>query len=127
MIPWIINAKNFIDKSYDNKPSDYEFPLFSDMKIPMASSLVFYGLEILFEKIFTSFAMPYIKPCKSEAEKEMRAEKVAKYFYRAIYYLVAIIWGYRVLINAPYMPRALGGKGDFGLVWDNYPYQEHVP
>jgi hypothetical protein len=77
--------------------------------------------------MFASFAMPYIKPCKNEPEKEMRAEKVAKYLFRAIYYLVAIIWGYRVLINQPYMPRALGGKGDFCLIWDNYPYQEHAP
>jgi hypothetical protein len=44
MIPVTMSTKNFTDESYKNKPSDYEFPVFSDMKIPMASSLVFYGL-----------------------------------------------------------------------------------
>ena len=77
--------------------------------------------------MFTSVMMPFIKPCKSESEKEMRAKKAAKYIFRMFYFLGAIMWGFRVLINQPYMPRALGGKGDFGLIWVNYPYQEHAP
>jgi len=127
MIPFTIAGKNFSAENYKNKPSDYEFPVFSDMKIPMATSVVFYGIQVLCERIFTSLTMPYIKACKSESEKEMRAKKSAKYLFRLFYFLGAIIWGYRVLINQPYMPRALGGKGDFVLAWDNFPYQQHAP
>lgn len=44
MIPFGIAGKNFSAKNYKNKPDDYEYPLLSDMKIPLATSLVFYGL-----------------------------------------------------------------------------------
>jgi hypothetical protein len=44
MIPFGIAGRNFSAKNYNNKPDDYEYPLLSDMKIPLATSLVFYGL-----------------------------------------------------------------------------------
>lgn len=81
----------------------------------------------MFEKQFYSFVMPYIKKTKTDTEREFRAGKSSKYMFRFVYFSCAVAWGFKVLINEPYMPKALGGSGDLSLMWVGFPYSYHRP
>jgi hypothetical protein len=46
--------------------------------------------------------------------------------FKIIHFTGATAWGYYVLIDQPYMPFFLGGKGDLLNMWDGYPYPKHA-
>jgi len=52
---------------------------------------------------------------------------MAQCFYCVVYFLFATMWGYYVISDQYYMPKSLGGKGDFNLMMKEYPYAKHAP
>ena len=52
---------------------------------------------------------------------------MANNLYCTIYFFFATVWGYYVIKDEYYMPKSLGGKGDFGLMMKEYPYAKHAP
>jgi hypothetical protein len=51
------------------------------------------------ERAFSGILLPYIKVCKSQEEREMRAEKSAKYLFRFVYFTSAVTWGWSILLS----------------------------
>lgn len=47
--------------------------------------------------------------------------------YKAIYFIIAVAWGYKILKDEPYFPPSLGGKGDLKKGFVGYPYAKHSP
>ena len=46
--------------------------------------------------------------------------------FKIIHFTGATIWGYYVLIDQPYFPIFLGGKGDLIHMFEGYPYPKHA-
>ena len=46
--------------------------------------------------------------------------------YKFFYFAAATYWGYYVLVDEYYMPKWLGGKGDFTTSFKEYPYAKHA-
>lgn len=47
--------------------------------------------------------------------------------YKTLYFVWATGWGYIVLKDEYYMPKYLGGRGDFARSMEEYPYAKHCP
>lgn len=47
--------------------------------------------------------------------------------FKSIYFVFATAWGYYVLKDQFYMPKSLGGNGDFMDSFRGFPYEKHAP
>ena len=57
----------------------------------------------------------------------MKCKKMGNCTFKAIYFVSVSVWGYYVLKDLPYMPKYLGGSGDFTISMDDHPYAKHAP
>lgn len=55
-------------------------------------------------------------------ERHVRSSKAAFAGYKLLYYIIVTAWGYLLLKDAHFMPRALGGSGDATQIWKDQPY-----
>jgi len=122
MVPFFIACYNFVRYNMEHKPETYEYPEFKDFWIPAASSIVFYGIQLFFERVFFQILMPFIKPCKSDQEKEKRAMKASKCLQKCVFYIGAVVWGFYIFLDQPFMPKLLGGSGDYNNGFNDFPY-----
>ena len=54
-------------------------------------------------------------------------EKAGKYLFGCIYIGYASFFGYSVLKDQEYMPKMLGGTGDYINCFNGSPYVKHAP
>lgn len=127
IVPFTKAGYDFIIKARNNKPQGYEFPEFKDFWITGVAALVFAPLQIILKNIFKHFYPSICKEQKDKKLQEVKCEKMGMCTYKAIYFVWATTWGYLVLKDQYYMPRYLGGSGDFNKCMDEYPYANHVP
>jgi hypothetical protein len=122
LVPFTYAAYQFIQVSSTNAPKDYDFPKFSDFILTGYSSIFFAGLQFVARKVFYVMFYPFCKTCETEKERVMRSGKAAFNIFKIFYFAGATGWGFYVLIDQPYMPPSLGGKGDFLTNWKDFPY-----
>ena len=72
-----------------------------------------------------TFFEPWVKKCKTDEERKLRSGKGAYNIFKLFYFILATAWGWQTLKDQPWFPTYLGGKGDYALMWDGYPYQKH--
>jgi len=53
--------------------------------------------------------------------------KQAECVYGFIYFVFISIYGYVIMKDEPYFPRALGGSGDYNLCTMDFPYKARNP
>jgi hypothetical protein len=58
---------------------------------------------------------------------ELRSKKAANQLFQCMCMTYLCSFGYQVLKNEPYMPRGLGGSGDYSKVFKDHPYPVHSP
>ena len=113
---------DFIVVAQASKPKVYEFPKITDFSAMLVTTVFFAVLQSICETSFKGIIRPYIKKCACDKERDLRAAKAAKYIYRIFYFFFSVVWGFNVLIDQPYMPPSMGGKGSLSLMWKDFPY-----
>lgn len=79
------------------------------------------------KKVFPLFFRPICKDQDDPVKAELRSQKASNCLCTAIYMIYSTSFGYYVLKDQYFMPKALGGDGDFALVFNEHPYPKHVP
>jgi len=57
----------------------------------------------------------------------MRCIKAGNAMAKAVYMIISTSFGYYVMKDRDFLPKALGGNGDYALLFKNHPYAERVP
>ena len=52
---------------------------------------------------------------------------MSTYLYKFIVFSFQTGWAYSLIKDADWLSYELGGHGDFTKVFDNFPYQKHIP
>lgn len=137
LIPFNYQTYQMLQIYKKNKPADYEFPEMADFKLTAIWTVFFILCELICKNYLYIVFIPHCKiqvdPDTGSLSAEMselrvvKCKKMAHCFYKSLYFIVAVAWGYYIIINEPYFPRSLGGKGDFSKSFDGYPYTKHSP
>ena len=59
--------------------------------------------------------------------RKVRSGKATISVWKTIYFTAASYWGFKIIISEYFMPKLLGGNGDFTLVMTQFPYSKHAP
>lgn len=108
------------------KPEGYAYPKVSDFKLMLMSALVIVTIELICGHFLYKLFEPFCKEQKDLSVRKVRSSKATISAYKAVYFTFAVLWGYKVLINQYYMPKLLGGSGDFTKVMTEFPYANHA-
>lgn len=76
---------------------DHDWPVLSDFYITIVSCLFIYISNFLVKMLTYDF---FYRNCKEKIDEELRVSKTLKAcssFYKAIYYICVVIWGYNIL------------------------------
>jgi hypothetical protein len=82
----------------------------------VAGGVISYVANFLLNKLTWDF---FYKVCKEKDDENLRIAKTTKAcnsFYKAVYYICIVIWGYFVLNDQHYMPPSLLGSGDLSKI-----------
>lgn len=111
--PWMMSGQF--------KEPSVGWPVLSDMWITVVGALVSWALNAFLNKFTWNF---YYRECKEKNDEEARIAKTQKMVdntFRTIFFTVASVWGYVLGFREEYFPMAIGGRGDFTHMFDNYP------
>jgi hypothetical protein len=61
------------------------------------------------------------------AAREARVDRFGTVTFKFVYFVVVSLWGFRILKDAPFMPKSLGGSGAAVHAFDDYPFPDHLP
>ena len=109
------------------KPEGYEYPKVEDFRLMVFAALTFVVIEQICGHLLYKLFEPFCKEQNDLEVRKVRSSKAAISIYKAIYFTFAVWWGYKVLIEQYYMPKLLGGSGDFTKVMTEFPYANHAP
>lgn len=93
----------------------------------LAAAAIFVPMQVVMKNLF-SYAV--IDICKEQTDlqlRELKCEKIGNCMFKTLYFVWATLWGYSVLKDQYYMPKYLGGSGDFGRSMEEFPYAKHTP
>jgi hypothetical protein len=105
----------------DGNPT-YRYPEYYDLSIALISMITLLILRELTLKFGVKFASRILKPVYQGAEREERAERMVMHFYKSVYFTLAVIAGWYVNKDVPWLPKALLGKGDTSILYKGWPY-----
>lgn len=104
------------------RPPEQGWPEFSDFTITCVSCLIIYISNLLMNMLTYDF---FYRTCKEKADEELRASKTLKAcnsFFKAIYYICVVTWGYYLFKDEYFIPPMLLGKGQLNQIDKQFPY-----
>lgn len=125
LVPFCYQAYMYRQKALANKPADYQFPQMADFSLTVKAAAVFSLIELLCRCHLYKYYLPYCKEQKDLVMREVRSIKATVHIYKAIYYLGASIYAYKVSKDTHFLHYLYGGKAnDFAAGLQGYPYQD---
>jgi hypothetical protein len=109
-------------KAKKEAPIGYEFPDWRDFWMTSTAAILFLTCDMICFKVLPGIFRPYCKEQEDHVERERKAVRQADSVYRFIYFTAITIYGYSVVKDEAYFPRALGGSGDYNLCTQGFPY-----
>lgn len=98
-------------KSSFKEPS-YGWPSYSDFYITLTFAVISFVVNYILNKLTWSFFYSYCKEKNNEKLRIGKTVKACNSFYKSLYFMLVTIWGYTVIKDEKYLPRALLGSGD---------------
>lgn len=120
-IPFTMEYIKIVQSLRDGNPS-YRYPEYYDLSIAFISMITLLILRELTLKFGAKFASRMLKPAYQGPEREERAERLIMHLYKSVYFTLAVIAGWYVNKDTPWLPRALLGKGDTSIMYKGWPY-----
>lgn len=81
-------------------------------------------LDAVFYNLFLKLFRPLCKEQEDLKSREKRSKKAAYSAFKFFYFTGVSVWGYFILFDKRFFPRALGGSGDLYLCHKDFPYQK---
>jgi hypothetical protein len=127
LIPFNYYGYQHIQRVKYDAPADYEYPTLMDLRICFILSIIFQYIKVGFERVVPILIQPFCKDQDDPIKVKLRSEKAAHSFFSGIYMIYSTSFGYYVLKDQYFMPKALGGSGDVSLCFSQQPYPKHAP
>ena len=108
--------------NYNNAPKDYRYPVIYDLKDVLWVSVIILMLLWIVGKLSYHLWVPCSKGKGDPLEVEMRCTKAGNTLAKCFYMCVSTSFGIYVMKDAYFYPVYLGGKGDYSLLFKEYPY-----
>lgn len=97
------------------------WPEWSDFIITICSAFVSLTLNLILNYFTWNY---FYSICKEKNDEEIRIAKTKKAcnsLFKFFYFMTVTFWGYTILKDEPYLPKWLGGHGDFDNIHADYP------
>ena len=104
------------------KKDGYNQPHYSDLWISVAASFV---VMICWHICYYVVRTPLYHLCKEKKDETLRiikTDKASDKVFSFVYFVIINIYGYKVLLDTPFLPPMMGGSSDFSKMWTQYPY-----
>jgi hypothetical protein len=99
LVPFNYKCYHTVQNMKAAKPEGYEFPTIWDMWPTAVLAVMFIAIENVIKSYGYELFVPYCKDQNDKVLREIRAKKVATSFYKGLYFLVAVSWGYYALLD----------------------------
>ena len=109
---------------HEHQEPPYGWPAFSDFKITIVSAILCCIANYVVNRMTWSFFYEHCKEKKVEETRNAKTVKATNSFYKGLYFIFAVVWGYLVLQDSKFLPPSLLGSGDMLDIHKNYPNVE---
>jgi hypothetical protein len=100
----------------------YEWPEYTDLSIAFVSMLVMLTTRELVVRFGPALADKLIKPNYQGPERVERIERLLFHGYKSIWFSIAVVMGWYVSKESPWLPTIMLGRGDANLIHKGWPY-----
>lgn len=127
IVPYTKKVIEFNKRAQNSGPENYSFTKPEDFLIALAFMMFFLVTHLIWLKIVPPLMEPICKEQKDLKDRKRRSKKMALMLYGFILYTCTSIWGFQILKETEFFPKALGGKGDPWKLFDQFPFQKEIP
>jgi hypothetical protein len=115
-----MNCDNFWTERKYLMPNNYRIPSFTDFSACLYIIPIISLIKVIFNRLFYPISLNYVlaskynDPNNNELYKmrDIYAHKLTNNFFKALYFIIIVIFAYHSCKDADYFPYELGGKGD---------------
>lgn len=116
VVPFTKACYDFTVEKEAIKPENYDYPTAEDFKYVLGFGILFVLIEYTCGKVLYKLFEPFCKEQENPEVRKVRSTKAIISVWKTLYFTAASYWGYRVVIAEYFMPKLLGGTGDFKQV-----------
>lgn len=120
-VPFFLEYGKLVQNLRDGNLS-YDWPEYVDLSIAFASMAVMLTIRELVLRFGPAIADKFLKPAYQGPERQERIERMLFHGYKSLYFFLAVVVGWYVSKDAPWLPPIMLGNGDSSLVYRGWPY-----